>query len=32
MTTRMRVLLLVLQVVAVAVGIWLGAIAYEAWS
>lgn len=32
MTTRMRVFLLVLQLGAVAVGIWLGVIAYNAWS
>jgi hypothetical protein len=31
-TTQMRVLLLVLQVVAIAVGIWLGSIAWTAVS
>jgi hypothetical protein len=31
-TTRMRVLLLVLQVVAIAVGIWLGSIVWTAVS
>jgi hypothetical protein len=30
MTTQMRVLLLVLQVAAIAVGIWLGVLAYDA--
>jgi hypothetical protein len=29
-TTRMRVVLLALQVVAIALGIWLGSIAFEA--
>jgi hypothetical protein len=32
MTTPMRILLLVLQAVAVAVGIWLGVMAYNAWA
>jgi hypothetical protein len=31
-TTRMRALLLVLQVVAIAVGIWLGTIAWQGVS
>jgi hypothetical protein len=32
MTTRMRILLLVLQAVAIAAGIWLGVMAYDAWT
>jgi len=31
-TTRLRVVLLVLQVVAIAVGVWLGVIAWNAVS
>lgn len=32
MTTRMRVILLALQAVAIVAGIWLGTIAYDAVS
>ena len=32
MTTQIRVVLLVLQVVAVAIGIWLGAVVWHAVS
>ena len=32
MTTRVRVVLLVLQVVAIAIGIWLGSIVWQAAS
>ena len=32
MTTQMRVVLLVLQVVAVAIGIWLGTVVWQAVS
>ena len=32
MTTRMRVFLLLLQLAAIAVGIWLGVTAYDAWT
>ena len=32
MTTQVRVVLLVLQVVAIAIGIWLGAVVWQAVS
>ncbi len=32
MTTRMRVVLLALQVVAIAIGIWLGTVVWQAVS
>lgn len=32
MTTRLRVVLLVLQVIAIAIGIWLGTIVWQAVS
>ena len=32
MTTHMRVVLLVLQVVAIAIGIWLGTVVWQAVS